>query len=84
MATRASSDCEGRHLGEGRWEHNGSGPDQFSTPAWHRLGHAGQTFMSATAATTASQVYDTDLNFKKSIGGVGAPWSVQVTPQVHL
>src|SRR6266566_2479154 len=27
------------------------------------------------------QVYDTDLNFKKSIGGVGAPWSVQVTPK---
>jgi len=25
------------------------------------------------------QVYDTDLNFKKTITGVGAPWSVQVT-----
>ena len=25
------------------------------------------------------QVYDTDLNFKKTIAGIGAPWSVQVT-----
>jgi hypothetical protein len=25
------------------------------------------------------QVYDTDLNFKKTIAGIGAPWSVQIT-----
>jgi hypothetical protein len=27
------------------------------------------------------QVYDYDLNFKKTITGVGMPWTVQVTPQ---
>ena len=27
------------------------------------------------------QVYDNDLNFKKTITGIGAPWSVQVTPK---
>ena len=26
-------------------------------------------------------MYDFDLNFKHSITGVGAPWSVQVTPK---
>ena len=34
---------------------------------------------SPTGATSAIQVYDTDLNFKKTITGIGAPWSVQVT-----
>ena len=27
------------------------------------------------------QVYDYDLNFKRTITGVAAPWSVQVTPK---
>ncbi|HWC63277.1 MAG TPA: hypothetical protein VG501_06630, partial [Rhizomicrobium sp.] len=27
------------------------------------------------------QVYDYDQNFKKYIKGIGAPWSVQVTPK---
>ena len=30
------------------------------------------------------KVYDTDLKFKKSDRGMGAPWSVQVTPKIYL
>jgi len=35
----------------------------------------------ADRANLRIQVYDTDLNFKKTITGVAMPWTVQVTPK---
>ena len=59
---------------------HGSGDNQFSTP--HGIATDGQgNIMVADRGNFRVQVYDTDLNFKASYGGVGAPWSVQVTPK---
>src|ERR1700730_5125313 len=59
---------------------HGSGPDQFSTP--HGIASDGQgNIYVGDRGNNRIQVYDTNMNFKKSIGGVGAPWSVQVTPK---
>jgi NHL repeat len=59
---------------------HGSGPDQFSTP--HGIASDGQgNIYVGDRGNNRIQVYDTNMNFKKSIAGVGAPWSVQVTPK---
>ena len=60
---------------------HGSGDNQFSTP--HGIAVDAQTGLVYVAdrGNFRIQVYDTDMNFKKSIGGVGAPWSVQITPK---
>jgi len=60
---------------------HGSGPDQFSTV--HSIAvdkQAGLVYV-ADRGNQRIQVYDTDMNFKKSITGIGAPWSVQITPK---
>ena len=58
----------------------GSGQDQFNTP--HGITTDGQgNLYVADRGNNRIQVYDYDLKFKKSITGVGAPWSVQITPQ---
>ena len=60
---------------------HGNGPDQFSTV--HSIAvdkQAGLVYV-ADRGNQRIQVYDTDMNFKKSITGVAAPWSVQVTPR---
>src|SRR6202140_768141 len=59
---------------------HGSGPNQFSTPHGIAADAQGNIYVG-DRGNNRIQVYDTDLNFKKSIGGVGAPWSVQVTPK---
>jgi hypothetical protein len=59
---------------------HGSGDNQFSTP--HGIATDGQgNIYVGDRGNFRIQVYDTDLNFKASYGGVGAPWSVQVTPK---
>jgi hypothetical protein len=59
---------------------HGSGQDQFSTP--HAIATDGQgNIYVGDRGNSRIQVYDTDLNFKASYGGVGAPWAVQVTPK---
>jgi len=59
---------------------HGSGDNQFSTP--HGIATDGQgNVYVGDRGNFRIQVYDADLNFKQSIGGVGAPWSVQVTPK---
>ena len=59
---------------------HGSGQDQFSTPHGIATDGKGNIYV-ADRGNFRIQVYDYDLNFKKSIVGVGAPWSVQVTPK---
>jgi hypothetical protein len=59
---------------------HGSGDNQFSTPHGIASDAQGNIYV-ADRGNFRIQVYDYDLNFKKSIGGVGAPWSVQVTPK---
>jgi hypothetical protein len=60
---------------------HGSGPDQFSTPHGIAVDAKEGLVYVADRGNYRIQVYDTDLNFKKTIGGVAAPWSVQVTPK---
>ena len=67
---------------DGRWVKavgtNGSGPNQFSTP--HAIASdAEDNIYVADRGNNRIQVYDTDLNFKRSITGVGAPWALCVT-----
>jgi streptogramin lyase len=59
----------------GTWGHD---QDQFSTP--HGIAADAQNnIYVADRGNRRIQVYDNDLNFKKTITGVGAPWSVCVT-----
>jgi hypothetical protein len=62
---------------------NGKGADQFSTP--HSIASDKQNnIYVADRGNRRIQVYDNDLNFKKSIGGIGAPWALcttDTTPQ---
>jgi NHL repeat len=62
---------------------NGKGPDQFSTP--HSIASDKQNnIYVADRGNRRIQVYDNDLNFKKSISGIGAPWALcttDTTPQ---
>jgi sugar lactone lactonase YvrE len=59
---------------------HGSGQDQFSTPHGIATDPQGNVYV-ADRGNFRIQIYDTDLNYKKTYGGVGAPWSVQVTPK---
>ncbi len=57
----------------------GSGQDQFNTVHGIAVDKERGLVYVADRGNFRIQVYDTDLNFKKTITGVGAPWSVQVT-----
>src|SRR5579863_6693985 len=59
---------------------HGSGDNQFSTPHGIATDAQGNVYVG-DRGNFRIQVYDNDMNFKQSIGGVGAPWSVQVTPK---
>src|ERR1039457_3357422 len=52
----------------------GSGPNQFNTPHGIAADAQGNIYV-ADRGNDRIQVYDTDLNFKKSINGVGMPWT---------
>jgi len=59
---------------------HGSGPDQFSTP--HGIAVDGNNVYVADRGNNRIQIYDTNtMAFKTSFTGVGAPWTVQVTPR---
>jgi hypothetical protein len=58
----------------------GSGQDQFNTPHGIATDAVGNVYV-ADRGNNRIQVYDYDLNYKKSFTGIGAPWSVQVTPK---
>ena len=59
---------------------HGSGQDQFSTPHGIATDAQGNVYV-ADRGNQRIQVYDYDLNYKKTITGMAAPWSVQVTPK---
>ena len=56
----------------------GNGQNQFSTP--HGITSDGDTVWVADRGNNRIQAYDTNMNFKASYPGIGAPWSVCVTP----
>jgi hypothetical protein len=58
----------------------GNGQDQFNTVHSIAVDGQGNVFV-ADRGNNRIQVYDYDLNFKKTITGVGAPWGIQVTPK---
>jgi DNA-binding beta-propeller fold protein YncE len=58
---------------------HGSGPDQFSTP--HGIAtDAKDNIYVADRGNNRVQVYDAEMKFEKSITGMGAPWSVCLSP----
>ena len=57
----------------------GSGQNQFNTVHSIDVDTKENLVYVADRGNFRIQVYDTDLNFKKTITGIGAPWSVQVT-----
>ena len=57
----------------------GAGQNQFNTVHAIAVDAQQNLVYVADRGNFRIQVYDTDLNFKKTIGGIGAPWSVQVT-----
>jgi hypothetical protein len=60
----------------GTW---GAGRDQFRTP--HSIAADNQNnFYVADRGNRRIQVYDDDLNYKRTITGVGMPWEVCVSP----
>ena len=59
---------------------HGSGQDQFNTPHGIAVDGQGNVYV-ADRGNMRIQVYDYDLNYKKTFTGIGAPWSVQVTPK---
>ena len=58
---------------------HGSGQDQFNTVHGIAVDVQQNLVYVADRGNNRIQVYDTDLNFKKTITGVAAPWSIQVT-----
>jgi len=58
---------------------HGSGDNQFNTVHAIAVDAQQNLVYVADRGNFRIQVYDTDLNFKKSISGIGAPWSIQVT-----
>jgi len=59
---------------------HGSGDNQFSTPHGIATDAQGNVYVG-DRGNFRIQVYDNNMNFKQSITGMGAPWSVQVTPK---
>jgi NHL repeat len=59
---------------------HGSGDNQFNTPHGIATDPQGNVYV-ADRGNFRIQVYDNEMNLKTSYGGVGAPWSVQVTPK---
>jgi hypothetical protein len=57
---------------------HGSGPDQFNTP--HTVAYAQGNVYVGDRGNSRIQVYDTDLNFKQTISGIGAPWGICASP----
>ena len=57
----------------------GAGPNQFNTVHGIAVDAQQGLVYVADRGNFRIQVYDTDLNFKKTITGIGAPWTVQVT-----
>lgn len=61
------------------WGEKGTKPGEFDTPHSIAADARGNIYV-ADRGNRRIQVYDTDLNFLKSITSVGAPWSVCTSP----
>jgi hypothetical protein len=57
---------------------HGSGDNQFSTPHGISTDAQGNVYVG-DRGNNRIQVYDNNMNFKQSITGMAAPWTVQVT-----
>src|SRR5438105_5596 len=57
----------------------GAGDNQFNTVHAIAVDAQQNLVYVADRGNFRIQVYDTDLNFKKSITGIGAPWTIQLT-----
>jgi hypothetical protein len=63
---------------------NGGGKDQFSTPHTIAVDAANNVYVG-DRGNFRIQVYDDNLNFVRSISGIGAPWAICITntnPQI--
>jgi hypothetical protein len=63
---------------------NGSGKDQFNTPHTIAVDAQNNVYVG-DRGNFRIQVYDDNLNFVRSIAGVGAPWALCITnssPQI--
>ena len=60
----------------------GSGPNQLNTPHSIQVDAQGNVYV-ADRGNQRIQVYDNDLNLKRSITGIGAPWAICITPGPH-
>jgi hypothetical protein len=60
----------------------GNGPNQLNTPHSIQVDAQGNVYV-ADRGNSRIQVYDNDLNLKKSITGIGAPWAICITPGAH-
>jgi hypothetical protein len=58
----------------------GSGPLQMNTPHGVAADADGNVYV-ADRGNNRIQIFDYDLNHKEDLTGMGAPWSVQVTPK---
>ena len=68
---------------DGKWVKavgtRGGGQDQFNTPHGITSDNNGTIYV-ADRGNRRIQVYDSDLNYKRTFANVGAPWSVCTTP----
>jgi sugar lactone lactonase YvrE len=60
----------------------GNGAGQLNTPHSIQTDAKGNVYV-ADRGNNRIQVYDNDLNFVRSITGIGAPWAVCITPGTH-
>jgi hypothetical protein len=56
----------------------GSGPDQFNTPHTIAVDAKNNVYVG-DRGNFRIQVYDADLNYKRTITGIGAPWALCIT-----
>jgi sugar lactone lactonase YvrE len=73
-------DPNGRFLAKVGGNLPGKGNEEFSLPHALQVDRQGNVYV-ADRGNNRIQVYDYDLNYKKTFTGIGAPWSVQVTPK---